>query len=163
MNRLVVVSVVLLCVALVACAASAATVSVGLSPDVKAPTDQDKKVVDATKTLFQEKGYRVVEGQADYNVVTSLTQISGEKKFSPLGCLACGIFGAAKQKASATVATEVTDGSGKQVFVNTQKATSEGSELGGLFESSKKYRGRAIDEALKQLYTAFFIQHPASG
>jgi len=156
------VFVALLAVALAANLAAATTVSVGLATDVAKPNDLQLKLVDATKARFTEKGYKVVNTGGDYQVTTNITDVSSDKKFSPLGCLACGIWGAAKPKATGTVSTRIVTASGKEVFVNSVKATAEGDELFGIFKESGKQKLRVIDEALKQLYTAFFLQHPPS-
>lgn len=129
------------------------------TPGVK-PGVSDE-LLKATRDFFSTQGYLMADSGGDYVVKTSVTLLESEKKFSPLGCLACGIFGAAKPKSKATITTSIVDSDAKTIFNNTTTATSEGSALFGLFTGKGKTQSKAIQECLTHLYSAFLLQYPA--
>lgn len=162
--------VVLLCVlcAFAWCAVASAgfaarTVSIEVAPGQQ-NIELQQKLVQATTEVFVSKGYEVVPSpsEADYRVTTAISDVQGDKKFSPLGCLACGIWGAAKTKAVATVSATITDASGKELFTSSATSTAEGSDIGGLFQGTGEAKRKAVNHAIQQLYGAFFLSHPSN-
>ncbi|MDO8585771.1 MAG: hypothetical protein Q7T82_01915 [Armatimonadota bacterium] len=133
--------------------------SVAIVTDPKAtPTKYDVDLLARSKDYFTSQGFAVVDEQtkADYVITTSMTS-STDSKFNPLGCLACGIWGATKKEASVNLlATATKDGA--QVWTNKCSTSAKGSDLIGTVESTGPIIKKALKSSVPNLYSSFVEQ-----
>ena len=137
--------------------AMAASVAV-LTDSKAAPTKYDDELLAQSKAYFTGKGFTVVDDQtqADYVVITSMSSTT-ESKFNPLGCLACGIWGATKKEATVSLLATATK-QGAQVWSNKCSTTAKGSDLIGTVESTGPIVKKALRTSVPNLYNSFIEQ-----